>query len=135
MKTNPEEPMGQNKSKSIAAERTNDEKDGRETASAISLGTGSLGAGARTIDFLTKKGTPRRPVKHEVAAEKPAPSRGCGAMVRKSSDIGDQIGRELRGMFDEIVAQPIPDRFMELLNRLETNTISGAKSKSPGERE
>ncbi len=37
--------------------------------------------------------------------------------------IGEHIGRELRGLYDEVVAQPVPDRFLELLNKLEDGTI------------
>lgn len=32
------------------------------------------------------------------------------------------IGRELRSLFDEIVHQPVPDRFLELLQNLEMTT-------------
>jgi len=39
--------------------------------------------------------------------------------------IGEHIGRELRGLYDEVVAQPVPDRFLELLNKLEDGTIYG----------
>ena len=31
----------------------------------------------------------------------------------------DQIGRQLRGMYDGLLNQPVPDRFMELVSRLE----------------
>ena len=33
--------------------------------------------------------------------------------------IQDRIGDHLRSMYDELVQQPVPDRFVELLNRLE----------------
>jgi hypothetical protein len=33
--------------------------------------------------------------------------------------IGQAIGRRLRNYYDHIVAQPVPDRFIELLKRLE----------------
>lgn len=48
------------------------------------------------------------------------------ACVRSRSDtlIGEQIGRELRVLFDDVVSQPVPDRFLELLNQLEKATIS-----------
>jgi len=55
-------------------------------------------------------------------------------MSPRTGDIGEQIGRELRGLYDDVVAQPVPDRFLELLNRLETKTISGdTRQKAPGE--
>jgi len=37
--------------------------------------------------------------------------------------IGEHIGRELRGMYEDVVSQPVPDRFLELLNKLESGTI------------
>jgi len=46
----------------------------------------------------------------EPAAE-PGPSLG--------EDIRTKIGRQLRDMYDDVVAQGVPDRFVELLNRLE----------------
>ena len=36
--------------------------------------------------------------------------------------IQDRIGDHLRSMYDELVQQPVPDRFVELLNRLEKRT-------------
>jgi Anti-sigma factor NepR len=33
--------------------------------------------------------------------------------------IRGRIGRQLRDMYDDVVAQGVPDRFVELLNRLE----------------
>ena len=44
------------------------------------------------------------------------------ASTRESRDagpsIGDHIGRELRAMFDEVVAEPVPDRLRKLLDDL-----------------
>jgi len=31
----------------------------------------------------------------------------------------EHIGRALRGMFEEVLSQPIPDKFVSLLNELE----------------
>jgi len=36
--------------------------------------------------------------------------------------VQDRIGDHLRSMYDELVQQPVPDRFVELLNRLEKRT-------------
>ena len=44
-------------------------------------------------------------------ADKAEPSLG--------GDIRGKIGRQLREMYDDVVAQGVPDRFVELLNRLE----------------
>ena len=35
-----------------------------------------------------------------------------------ASAIGDHIGRELRAMFDEVVAEPVPERLRQLLDDL-----------------
>jgi hypothetical protein len=37
--------------------------------------------------------------------------------------LGEHIGKELRGLYAEVVAQPVPDRFLELLNKLEAGAI------------
>jgi hypothetical protein len=39
------------------------------------------------------------------------------------STVADHIGKELRGLYDDIVAQPIPERFLDLLNQLEADAI------------
>jgi hypothetical protein len=38
---------------------------------------------------------------------------------RLGGEIRGKIGRQLRDMYDDVVAQGVPDRFVELLNRLE----------------
>jgi Anti-sigma factor NepR len=42
--------------------------------------------------------------------------------------IHEHIGRQLRGIFDEVVTQPVPDKFRKLLDELERKQ-SGAKQK------
>jgi Anti-sigma factor NepR len=34
-------------------------------------------------------------------------------------EVSDLIGQRLRNYYDEVAQQPVPDRFMELLNQLE----------------
>lgn len=54
----------------------------------------------------------------------------------RNVDFGDAIGKELQNLYDDLVAQPVPDRFLNLLNQLEKNMISsGLSSGAPGERE
>ena len=36
----------------------------------------------------------------------------------KAVQLSEHIGRELRSMFDGVVAEPVPDRFRELLEAL-----------------
>jgi hypothetical protein len=52
---------------------------------------------------------------------------------RRSQGISEHIGKGLRELYGDMLAQPVPDRFLELLNRLEASTISPApKAKRPG---
>jgi anti-sigma factor NepR-like protein len=36
--------------------------------------------------------------------------------------IYDMIGKRLRDYYDEVAAQPVPDRFLDLLKQLESKT-------------
>ena len=58
-----------------------------------------------------KPAASRSPDMSPEPAEKPEPSLG--------GDIRGRIGRQLRDMYDDVVVQGVPDRFVELLNRLE----------------
>ena len=42
--------------------------------------------------------------------------------------VHDMIGRRLRDYFDEVAKQPVPDRFVELLNQLDSKTSSKKES-------
>jgi hypothetical protein len=106
-------------------------ENGDEREAAI---TGSSRPGSRatgTAEFLA-------PHRRVVKAETPTLRDGAmrrSAMGRPSNDIGKQISRELRGLYDDVVSQPVPDRFLDLLDRLETTAIpSSAGSKAPGKR-
>ncbi len=35
-------------------------------------------------------------------------------------DLADQIGARLRSVYDDVLVQPVPDRFLELLRQLES---------------
>ena len=37
----------------------------------------------------------------------------------KGAEISNQIGRKLRAMFDDVVAEPVPEKFRRLLDELE----------------
>lgn len=50
-----------------------------------------------------------------------------GEQMRRApapAGVGEYIGRELRGLYDDVVAQPVPDRFLALLNKLESESLS-----------
>ena len=44
---------------------------------------------------------------------------------RSKPEIADQIGMQLRSIYDDVVAQPVPGRFLDLLQELER--ASGAR--------
>lgn len=39
--------------------------------------------------------------------------------------IQERIGDHLRAMYDDLMQQPVPDRFVDLLNRLEKRSEKG----------
>jgi hypothetical protein len=63
----------------------------------------------------------------------------CGAKPvqrQRSVEFQDSIGKELRNLYDDVVAQPVPDRFLKLLNQLETNVLSSSATLgAPGKSE
>ena len=46
----------------------------------------------------------------------------CLKKTAAKSDITDQIGLHLRSVYDDILAQPVPGRFVELLRQLENSS-------------
>jgi hypothetical protein len=50
-------------------------------------------------------------------------SRGLGLTDQKSAEVGPDVqghlGRKLKASYDELVRQPVPDRFRQLLEELE----------------
>ena len=101
----------------------------REAASAIS--SSSENRRNRTAVLV---GSDRRAVKAETPALGDG-RKGRSLMGRPSNDIGEQISSELRGLYAEVVSEPVPDRFLDLLNRLETAAISSpAGTKAPGKK-
>jgi hypothetical protein len=58
---------------------------------------------------------------HRAAQGAPAPppaSKEAGL----ESDIQAHLGRHLRAIYNEVAAQPVPDRFVKLLQQLEQKT-------------
>lgn len=53
--------------------------------------------------------------------------------ARLESDIQAHLGRQLRAIYDEVAAQPVPDRFMKLLQQLEQK--SAAQTGKPASEE
>lgn len=97
------------------------------------------GSGPRSVEAFAAAANGRRAASRE---------KGCdagngalrlavaGAPKGGGVDFGDAIGKELQSLYDDIVAQPVPDRFLNLLNRLEKNVLSsGPSNVAPRERE
>jgi Anti-sigma factor NepR len=41
--------------------------------------------------------------------------------AKLSREVQARLGQQLRSMYDEVVSQGVPDRFTELLNRIDGN--------------
>jgi hypothetical protein len=65
---------------------------------------------------MIDKKTPGPPTTTPVSAPAGDPA---GSAKKRSPNVKDHIGRQLRALYDVVAAQPVPDRFMELLNRLD----------------
>jgi hypothetical protein len=57
----------------------------------------------------------------ETVANSPAPP--LDAIVE--ADLQVQIGRQLRAVYDEVVSEGVPDRFLRLLEELERKKTEG----------
>lgn len=62
--------------------------------------------------------------KQNKAAQTPAKT-DASTDSDKAAKLAEHIGRELRSMFDGVVAEPVPDRFRELLEALEKKQTKG----------
>ena len=82
-------------------------------------GSDPMGLGALAAAFEGQS-APRR----EASAAQSPPKAQSG----RSIDFGDVIGKELQSLYDDIVAQPVPDRFLSLLNQLEKNVGTEART-------
>jgi hypothetical protein len=64
----------------------------------------------------------RKPVGQQNPIENAASRKRNSAKPAKlGRDVQARLGQQLRAMYDEVVNQGVPDRFSELLHRLDTN--------------
>jgi hypothetical protein len=49
----------------------------------------------------------------------PPPKKPKVPKDRKAAEISEHIGKELRAMFQDVVAEPVPEKFRKLLEELE----------------
>jgi len=59
---------------------------------------------------------------------KTAPSRRAPALPR---DAQAKIGEKLKALYDDVVSQPVPDRFKDLLAKLDGGTPAVAAAERP----
>lgn len=63
----------------------------------------------------------RKPVGQQKPMEVAATRKKANAKPAKlGRDVQARLGQQLRAMYDEVVSQGVPDRFEDLLNRLDT---------------
>ncbi len=53
-----------------------------------------------------------------------SPAQGGGSRAQLEPRVQSALGRELRAIYDDVVSQPVPDRFVELLNQLDERESS-----------
>ncbi len=63
---------------------------------------------------MTKRGDPEPP-----GPGKPAEDAAASRPQGQAFPIHEHIGRQLRSMFEDVVAQPVPERLRKLLDELE----------------
>lgn len=70
--------------------------------------------------------TPTRGAKGDAPARSRRRSPKHGAAVQIAAQ--DHIGRQLRAIYDDLLSQPVPDRFLELLRQLDDTGKPEAKT-------
>ena len=70
--------------------------------------------------------TPARGTQRDAPARSRRRSPKHGAAVQ--SEAQDHIGRQLRAIYDDLLSQPVPDRFLELLQQLDDTGKPKAKT-------
>jgi hypothetical protein len=64
----------------------------------------------------------QKPVGQQNPMESAANRKRTGAKPAKlGRDVQARLGQQLRAMYDEVVGQGVPDRFADLLNRMDSN--------------
>ena len=56
--------------------------------------------------------------KNQWKPRKPATGRALHKPAKLSREVQARLGQQLRSMYDDVVNQGVPDRFTELLNRI-----------------
>ncbi|PWB83384.1 MAG: hypothetical protein C3F11_06890 [Methylocystaceae bacterium] len=123
--------MGKSSRNNLAAELEQSEGEADDGSSCPGV---LQGQDEFSNDGLVVLDARRRLARTESTDARRRSSRSKAARTAEPNDIGEQIGAQLRSLYDDVLKQPIPDRFLELLNKLETDNISPPRSRAPGER-
>ncbi|WP_457798591.1 NepR family anti-sigma factor [Methylocystis sp. S23] len=125
-----------------AAARAQSDEDRAETrhfSGTLSRGVAAIAAGLGAGAGASRRGNGRKEAP-DANGMTPGGLSLCASertnKKMRNVDFGDAIGKELQNLYDDLVAQPVPDRFLNLLNQLEKNMVSsGLSNGAPGERE
>lgn len=115
--------MGKNNPEN-AGSRVRSEGDNFATESRI-----FSGSGPRSVEAFAANLNGRRGAKREKSVEAAGGALRIAPARSGSVDFGDAIGKELQSLYDDVVAQPVPDRFLNLLNMLEKNMLTSGGGK------
>ena len=74
----------------------------------------------------TGRRKPQPKMRAENANSTTASGRLGAGEARMAGELQGYIGRQLRAVYDEIVNEPVPDRFVQLLEELEKKRSDGA---------
>ena len=78
------------------------------------VGETTVNYGGRTLTLVKAMNTDNRPL-GDTSAKKQVAEVGDAVLPPEAQDA---IGRRLRSVYGELVAEPLPDKFRELLDRL-----------------
>jgi hypothetical protein len=62
--------------------------------------------------------------KNKVKAAKPGKKTKDMTQATAKPEVSDLIAHRLRNYYDTVAAQPVPDRFLDLLSQLEAASVS-----------
>jgi hypothetical protein len=112
-----EDSMGKNNPENIASRGKAEREHFRAESRFFS------GSGPRSVEAFTANLNGRRGEKRERPLDAGNGALRLNGAPRRGIDFGDAIGKELQSLYDDVVAQPVPDRFVNLLNMLEKNML------------
>ena len=110
-----------------------DEDESKHQKTKLSPTSASQGDGATAVTYLPRDAASVMPSSDQpVLAEHGGTSvvdagLGMGPVLPFETLVQGHIGRQLRAVYDEVLQQPIPERFLELLSQLDDASLSDVK--------